>query len=586
MTVVLLPDEDIGGASVDALAKTFGPPLAHHRTGRPWILGDTGHEPCRFFESAQTVTAVIGPHRTEHCAAPPAIETVIPGAPWVFVSEPGGMRARGDLSAARRVHWTRWRGTVLVSDRADRLAGLAGRPLDPGRVALALCASVPSWPLGLSSFWSGVHTTRPDECLTVSGGGVTLARWWRAPEQNLSLEDTAGRLRTALEDSVRARADGADHLSCDISGGLDSMSLAYLLHSLALPFSAFSSFSADSGNADMAWARRALADLAGVDHSALVSFSETSSAFAACTRAAGRQSDCDEPLAWRSNYAYVDELARRLGQSYASPVHFNGLGGDELFTFLPGSLHAAWRAGLKGRRRLAARARSMQRWGRRQTREALSESSGLGAQLHRQAEALASPAGAQDPTAVCGWAPPIRVPRLVSEKARRLIRSGLQDVPEDVEPYAATHGHHQVVEGLLFQGAVRRSVNQLFGRAMRWESPFVDDSVLTERLRMVDGTAGPEGVGKPLLSAALHDVVPHDFFSRRDKGEYSNDLYSEFGRRRERVREFFSESALADLGLIDADGIRALIDRGIQQNTDLFDLERITEVERWTRSVM
>ena len=583
MSFIILPDRHIDKVLMQKIESIYGTVLVSHGSGYPWIVGNLGTENIEVITDVDSITVIIGGPNISLREQKPAITSIISGSPWVVISSAGKIKARGNLSGTKRLFWVTYQDIVFISDRADSLADLINSSVDITRVAIALCAPVPSLPLGIKSFWENVNSLRSDECIVVNGCSVELRKWWQAPEQWATLEEASIELLGALRKSVEARTTRGGAITCDISGGLDSTSIAYLLHEMRIPFEAFSSFSSDARNNDAHWAELVTNDIGGITHHYLPSATEASTAFIV-----GDEDVCassDEPLTWRSNYAYINELVRRKENLGLDGVHLNGLGGDELFTFLPGSLHAAWNAKLPERRRLFARAKAMQRWQTRKLRSALSDTHSLAEHCHKQAGLLGDDSDYSDIAFACGWSPPIHLPSYVSSRVKNIIHESLMSATSTMKPYAATHGHHQIFEGLTHQGAVIRSVAQVFGDRIRWESPFVDDAVLTARLQMVDGIAGPEGIVKPLLAQAMKEIVPARYFLRRDKGEYSSDLYREFAKHRGEIKRFFSESILVEMGLVEIDTIDTLVDRGTQNNLELFDLERAIEVERWIRTV-
>ena len=577
MSFVAIPDGNIDRGLIAALESKFGGPEARHRSGRPWIYADRSKVQVLQGQLESELRARISPSNAAFAAdSATALRAHSDG--WTLFSRRDSSEARGSLSSSHRICWTRCLGTVVLSDRADTLAQITGRELDPHRLMLAMCDSLPSLPFGASSFWRGVSVLLPCESLEVSSDRVRTTRWWTPPDADMARDEAAAEVRDALKLALIDATEGPDSVSCDLSGGLDSASLVFLLHELGTDFSTFRAFSADARNPDREWARRAVKRLGHIRHVELASSSETLQAFG-FGEVAGRS---DEPLLWKANIGHLQELATALS-AHRSPVHVNGLGGDELFTFLPGSLHAAWQARLPGRRQLAARARAMNRWNRLETGLVLRQTPSFAEHLRLQGSAVAAKASFPGP-AVCSWLPPVRVPALATPAVRLIIADALRDVPAALEPYARTHGHHQAVEGVVFQGSIVRTVNQLFGGSMTWASPMLDQSVVTARLRMVDGIAGPEGITKPLLAQAMAPIMPAEYFRRRDKGDYSHDVYQEFARHRSRMRGYLSESILADLGVLDMDAVNRLLDAGTQHNADLFDLERVIELERWSRA--
>src|SRR6185437_407417 len=78
--------------------------------------------------------------------------------------------------------------------------------------------------------WSGVQAVPNGHYLSVAadGAGSSYRRWHRPPEPHLPLGEGAAHVRDALGAAVSLRTDGGRPISADLSGGLDSTSIAFL----------------------------------------------------------------------------------------------------------------------------------------------------------------------------------------------------------------------------------------------------------------------------------------------------------------------------------------------------------------------
>jgi asparagine synthase (glutamine-hydrolysing) len=118
-----------------------------------------------------------------------------------------------------------------------------------------------------------------------------------------------------------------------------------------------------------------------------------------------------------------------------------------------------------------------------------------------------------------------------------------------------------------------------------WEAPLLDDRVVEAALcvRVADRFADAASF-KPVLAAAAAGVVPPEILRRRDKGEFSAEMYHGLRRNRERLLEMCCESQLAALGLVDPVGLRAAILDPGPTPEDLIPLEVTIGLEGWLRS--
>ncbi|MFJ4503669.1 albusnodin/ikarugamycin family macrolactam cyclase, partial [Streptomyces sp. NPDC088864] len=137
-----------------------------------------------------------------------------------------GLVLHTDPAAALPLYAVSWRGTWAWSTSARYLAALAGARVDTVRLACAFLA--PSVPVLASgrSYFSGVEQLPPGSRIELpeSGGRYTFRNTWcpdsfHGPPPHV-------RLRNALTASVRLRVETDPALSSDLSGGLDSTTVA------------------------------------------------------------------------------------------------------------------------------------------------------------------------------------------------------------------------------------------------------------------------------------------------------------------------------------------------------------------------
>jgi len=78
------------------------------------------------------------------------------------------------------------------------------------------------------TIWSGVHRLPPGHRLRLGAAGPVVERWWNpsiAPLE-LSVDESVGRLRDCFDEAVRSRLRSRDGVAVELSGGLDSSTVA------------------------------------------------------------------------------------------------------------------------------------------------------------------------------------------------------------------------------------------------------------------------------------------------------------------------------------------------------------------------
>jgi asparagine synthase (glutamine-hydrolysing) len=411
------------------------------------------------------------------------------------------------------------------------------------------------------------------------------------PVAGRSLGDGAAMLRSALTAAVRSRSDNR-LVSSDFSGGLDSTSLAFLAARYSTRSVASIVYHQPLAPAeDIADAVR----FAGLDQRialAVVRGSTQTLPFTGLAEAAGA------PAFWSAEPSpgalAASRTALRLAAASTSGarVHLTGEGGDALLLAAPSYLarlarpqrtrtllqHCASYGRLRfvSPGRLAAKA----------VRLAVTSSSHA---LTALAAELENPVGgAEHWSDLISWWPPCgEAATWLTPAIRRELAAISADpmtaraVGPDVGPADLT-----ALTDLRRSGEAQRHLRELaqpYGISV--QAPFLDSEVITAALSVpTEARADPRSY-KPLLSAALHGLVPAPVFDRRTKGDYAAEDYLGARAGSRALRDLLRDSRLAALGVIEPGALDGTLDRMIAGvAVPLGPLNMLLATESWLRS--
>lgn len=586
---LVLPDHP-AGTSVAPLAADAPAPPIRHPSGRPWILGDWAPGEIRHAVLGDRAAVLLGPstatvRELKRALANARTPGDVAGAARAYggcfhlaVSMDGRTWVQGSLSSARQVFHARVGEVVVASDRPDPLVKGLDAAVRDELLAVRLIAPWPPWPLSEESLWRGVESLPTGTALEIGADGAgRVVRWWEPPEPRLPLEEAASLVRDALCDGVRARVRGADVVSADLSGGMDSTSLCFLAarHTDRLVTTRMEAD--DPADEDGAWADRALGMLPG-EH-LVFRRGTTPSWFSGVLDHAD---DPEEPFAWIRTRAALLATTRRVAER-GSTVHLTGHGGDELFLSKPVHLHE-----LARRRPLAAlghlRAhRALYRWRTVPMLRGLRENATFGEWLAASADRLTAEVHTVASAPAFAWGLGGLMPPWATSDAVDAARAVLREAAGRAAPLAPGRSRHSLVQEVRECGATMRHTSRVTG--MAWEAPYVDDrvvdAVLSLRLQ--------ERVGltryKPLLSEALRGLVPGPFLGRTTKSEYSAEAYRALRRNRAELLSLFEDSLLARRGLVDLDALRRALTVPPPTALGFVPLVSTVACEVWARSL-
>lgn len=471
-----------------------------------------------------------------------------PGTYAVVVAHPQGATVFTDPAHALPLYFCEVEGTVLWASSSRALSGVTGAGVDLVWVS-GLLADPAGWNGMRRSAFRRVRTVPPGHRLDVNENGqISVERWW-SPPATAPWGQAVRRFRKTLEEAVAVRVAQAEHLSCDLSGGLDSTTLCLLASEQipeALPLTAWTVHPASRNHGgDLDYAREAVRERLDVRHT-LLPLGEAELPYSAL----GRVPPTDEPAPTTitsARHVFAYERIRAAG----STLHMSGDGGDALLMQSPELLS-----------RLAARGRGVR---------ALRDLHGW-AKLDR-----GSPLRLLSRLLRGGQGSP---PHLLTTKARGMAASGSDSGVVDL-----LRGDAELI-GLRGIGRTAHADTQFaasFG--VRLESPFLDRAVVEAALAFRIGDRGSPWKYKPQLTEAMRDILPEAIAQRRTKGGTDSDHH--LG-----LRAYLSEVSslldgwLAGHGLVDQRVLRQELRMAASgRDTSWGLLEPVISAEVWGRAV-
>ncbi|TYB44222.1 asparagine synthase-related protein [Actinomadura chibensis] len=498
-------------------------------------------------------------------------------------------QARTDLAGQFPLYSSARAGETLVGTHPHLLAEAHGRAFD----ALSLAARVacphvlPLW---------GDRSPFQDVARLPSGTWLHIDRSGRralprgSDREPLSLDEGARELRSALDEAVRLRCAGAtesEPVSADLSGGLDSTSVAFLAaRHAAAPVEAVTYHHPGVPAADLAEAARSGALDARL-RPAVVHGTDDTLPYQALGEPAGAGSGEPAPgaLAWRRSALRLQHAA-----AVRARLHLTGEGADALLGAAPSYLAELARPG--SARRFAAHCA-------RQAR--LRHTSAVGLAVRARRTAATGPAGALAALAatlarppepgVFGWPDGVAWWPVAPAAVRWLTpraRAGLADLAAggcDV-PGVRSAADMAARTDLRHSADTQRHLRELgAGLGVAVHAPFLDDAVVAACLRVPPSAKVAPDAFKPLLARAMHGLVPGEVLGRRTKGDYTGEDYRGARRAAAAIRGLLTGSRLADLGVVDPAAVGRAVDRllaGVE--VPLGSLNTLFATEAWLRS--
>lgn len=476
------------------------------------------------------------------------------GAYFGLVITPGSLRVWAMTAGIVQIHYAIHRDGILVSNSAVLLAATMQDTTVDREVLAGYLFENPPTALAMRPLLTRVHTIPPAHELLVSGRTTQVRKVWDLwPQRPLSTDEAAPAIRKELTDAVRARTSTTGgRVACDLSGGLDSTSLAFLAAGLTNRLDLYTGESTESIGEDLHWAEKAAKHLSHVSWKLL-----PAEGFPLPL------DDLDRFILPLDRPTFGQASAARwvmlLNQTHRDGAvrHLKGHGGDQLFSGVAAlahdiDLHHSLASGQQ-----ISSVTQTRNWTWRATLRALADRRGHRRWWLDQRDAMFSPV--DSPTAYLGWAQPCRLQSWITPEGRRLASSCLTRVADE-QPLAPSRGKSAWLEAILSGARQLGAMNQLasYFEVADCQVPFYDLGVVSAALAAKTHDVCPGYEYKPLLRSAMKSAVPEYLLARVSKDDAS--ISGERGLRQNirHLNDIWSDSRLAETGLVDIEALRRL----------------------------
>ncbi|MFM9551608.1 MULTISPECIES: lasso peptide isopeptide bond-forming cyclase [Streptomyces] len=559
-------------ADAAAVACSFARPGTRtlaHASGRPWLVGRWADEEIVTARAGHAALAVIGccpidatelrrhAARLRDPAEVGALARSLPGSFHLVAALDGRLRVQGTASGLRLVFHAQVNGVRVAATRADLLAHALDAEPDAEQLAVRLLWPVP-YPLFETSLWREVTAVPPQDALLIGADGHSArhARWWTPPEPVRPLADGAPSVREALTAAVDARTSRGGVVSCDLSGGLDSTSVCFLADRSAARVVASTWPGRDPADTDLHWAEQAMRHLPDVEH---VVWDADASPLV-YDELLSIDDLLDEPTIGVMDRSRVLHHLPGLAER-GSRLHLTGIGGDHVAWCSEAYYHRLARTRPLFALRQLRGFRALWQWPLRDTLGALADSRPYGTWLADAAGRLRAPVPATVTTSL-GWGMPPRLFDWVTPDAERAARRALREAAATATPLHPDRGLHADLEQIRSCTRIIRQWDRMAARAgLPMASPFLDDRVIEACLAVRPSERVSPWRYKPLLTAAMRDVVPEACLRRTNKAAASMDAAEGLRRHRADLMALWEDSRLERLGLVDGNALRRLAER-------------------------
>ncbi|MDT3395787.1 albusnodin/ikarugamycin family macrolactam cyclase [Streptomyces sp. B1866] len=507
-----------------------------------------------------------------------------PGAYAVVEETEDAVAVHTDPASARPVYVSAYESGWAWCSSARFLASLTEADLNTGRIACSvLLPSVPTL-AGTGTFFTGVEQLPPGSRTTLPSDGSSPRQTtlWR-PDPDPARPPFL-RLRDALTDAVALRAAADPDLSCDVSGGLDSTSVAVLAANALSQSHRLDAVTihpeGDTFGADLRYAFLTADAYSGCVTHHLLPMTTEHLPYTRITSVPAT----DEPAPSTLTQARLTGQLQWMRSQLGARTHLTGDGGDSVLFQPPAHLadlirHRRWR-------RAAGEAFGWARLRHQAVLPILRDSVRMSrTSRHRALADLARSIGdpGRDDHGKVRWFPLLPFPAWAEPAARTLLAEAAEKATAAPDALPRLDASVRVLVDEIREIARTAVADAQLAEAsgIDLHNPFLDPPVVDAVLRTPLDQRPPVHTYKPLLVQAMSGLLPPAVAARTTKGSFDADHYAGL-RANLPALMTLTDGHLADLGLINPARFRqALREAAAGIPMPLAAIEQALTVEAW-----
>lgn len=481
--------------------------------------------------------------------------------------------------------WKKLNDSLIVSDSASEIARYCNLNISKSAVALNLISSLPFYPFQSIPMWEGVNKIQPF-CMLKYGKNQQLEEFktWMPPELNNDVGLTLQNIRERFFEFLTFNTSGYSNISSDLSGGVDSTTIAYALKTQNANIKLYHARTDSTSNNDTKWATMFANDM------------NESLNLLSSIGVSGRRFETDlpysglilpeSPVIWADTEGYVENILN-FNESDGDSVHFLGLGGDELFTTMPAY---AWTFARQNRMRSLSFSLEYSLITRTSYLKSVSnlvDNRSFKEALKEKIDVGFGQAKSRSKESDLDWFGKITIPAWLTKDyyapCYQIAMETIKEVPEGLD---SDRSKHQAIESLLFQRHVVSQLNNLYGSNINWQAPFLDSKIIEYALSIPIRYHSDRKMTKPMLYKATKGIVPIEVFTRGFKGDYSTFLFDSYKEAVKKNIHIVRDFKVVELGIVDPDILVNELSMPTAMQDRIVDFERLAAVERWLHNAM
>lgn len=472
---------------------------------------------------------------------------------------------------------------LIVSDSSTDIALFLNLSISKSTLALNLIHSLPYYPFQHISLWEKVNTIQPF-CVLKYDLNRTLEelQTWTPPALVNEVESIYQKMRERFLELLSQDTLNYSEISADLSGGVDSAAIIYVLKALQANFKLYHAEADSKWNSDSKWAKLISNDI-NTHFTSLPSLGSSGRNFKIDMDYANSILP-DSPLFWSDTEGYVESIEKATTNP-TDTIHYTGLGGDELFTAMPANAWSLVRENklrsidfglqycLLSRIPISVGIKDLMN--NRTFKDAVKYEldKGFG---------YAKPSRHSSPLNWCGS---VTVPNWLTKPYHKLSYEALlKKLDDTVSGLDLDRSRHQIIESLLFQRRLISQLNKIYGdNGMTWQAPFLDVEIINYSLSIPACYRQDSNLTKPILYKSTKGIVSKSIFTRGSKGDYSTSLYKSYKEAAKNYSQEVRNFKLVELGIVDADILISELSMPTALHSRIELFERLVAVERWLR---